>query len=310
MSYDDSDNPAPWLLDAGATAFGLPPGLGSLVGGILGFQGGKDTNQANAAMAQQQMDFQERMSNTAHQRETKDLIAAGLNPMLSAMKTGATTPPGAMATMQNATAAGVSSAAQAASIENTKANTDQVKAQTDLIRAQTPEAAQRIATGVSTAGHLDAQAAEIRQNMTSFEDRWTRLKEEIELLKEQSKKTASDTDLNVQAFQLKVPAEIAQMTESAKKMMKESQLLGLKVPEAVQEAAFWSGPQGAVATHYKHAPTMGNIIPGTLTKGAEELTNLGPKIDTGVNSAMQNYQQRMEASRQRSKDRWTPNKPW
>lgn len=86
----------------------------SLVGGGGGYGGGgssgstwddvmqliSDTAKANnewsAAQAQKQMDFQREMSSTAHQREVKDLQAAGLNPVLSAGGNGASTPNGAM----------------------------------------------------------------------------------------------------------------------------------------------------------------------------------------------------------------------
>lgn len=54
-------------------------------------------NAWSAEQAQKQMEFQEYMSNTAHQREIADLKAAGLNPILSAGGQGATVTSGAMA---------------------------------------------------------------------------------------------------------------------------------------------------------------------------------------------------------------------
>lgn len=64
-----------------------------------------DRNNAfNAEQVQNQMDFQERMSSTSHQREVKDLIAAGLNPILSA-NNGASSPSGGAATADTSTAA-------------------------------------------------------------------------------------------------------------------------------------------------------------------------------------------------------------
>lgn len=80
--------------------FSSIPVLGQLYDSFTNQQSQRETNQAQQGLAADNNVFQERMSNTAHQREVKDLRKAGLNPILSA-NAGASTPSGSTAQMQN-----------------------------------------------------------------------------------------------------------------------------------------------------------------------------------------------------------------
>ncbi len=83
----------------------------AIIGGLFSAYGARKQQKFDAAQAQKQMSFQERMSSTAHQREVLDLRAAGLNPILSATGgRGASAPGGARAVGQNIIGQGVSSA--------------------------------------------------------------------------------------------------------------------------------------------------------------------------------------------------------
>lgn len=131
-----------------------------MFGEILGFLGQQDTNQTNkeiansanvasAEQAQMNRDFQERLSNSAYQRQVTDMSAAGLNPMLAYMKGGgASTPAGNVANViapqytspiQSAVTTRLTSAQAAkseAEVPNVQAHTKVLQSQYDLNNAQ------------------------------------------------------------------------------------------------------------------------------------------------------------------------------
>lgn len=110
--------------------------IASLASGVAGFLGQQSTNASNRDLAAENTAFQERMSNTAYQRQVKDLEAAGLNPMLAYIKGGgASTPSGTVLPMQNAIAAGTSSAESAARSSKVGYEVENISADSILKRA-------------------------------------------------------------------------------------------------------------------------------------------------------------------------------
>jgi len=150
-------------------AFGWDDAI-SIGSSVLGFLGQEETNAANAQQASQQMDFQREMSSTAYQRATADMKAAGLNPMLAYSQGGATTPGGAMATMQNSTASAAANASQALQQRQTIAATDNTRADTALKNSQAlvnqatvPKIVQDTLTGGHSASQIEQMVRRLRE---------------------------------------------------------------------------------------------------------------------------------------------------
>lgn len=142
----------------------------SLVSGLLGKKGAEETNARNAEMADKQMDFQERMSSTAHQREVADLKAAGLNPLLSA-NSGASTPGGAMATFQNP------NARVAEDISTSAKSFAELSLNKELIKTQQSQQALNAATAAKTIADTKpraeiAKAIDVLGNAIAQSARW------------------------------------------------------------------------------------------------------------------------------------------
>lgn len=145
-----------------------------LVSSALSFISQDETNEENrdltlsgrsfnSAEALANRDFQERMSNTSYQRAVKDMMSAGLNPMLAYSQGGASTPSGSAGSapasipMGNKGTAAAQGAAAAAQVQNVAAQTRNLDADTANKQAEL--------AGKQGSGQLnDATVANIRAN--------------------------------------------------------------------------------------------------------------------------------------------------
>lgn len=135
-------------------------GAASVVGGVLGITGQQQTNKANKEIAREQMQFQERMSNTSAQRAVADYKAAGLNPAL-AYDRGASTPGGASTTVGNALEAGISNAYRVRQhMQDMRIARQQAEDAHRLNRAATEKASAEYGESMMRANLIEAQRNE------------------------------------------------------------------------------------------------------------------------------------------------------
>lgn len=246
------------LVGASGWGFSGTDWLGSAIATSWARDDSDTAAQRDQAAVQKQMDYSERMSNTAWQRGTADMKAAGINPMLAFQQGGASSPTGSTYQAQlphsGILSAGVNEQIQTQQAgELMAAQADKAHADADAVRAQNPvtidSLRQTIAESKERIDNLKADtnlkattAAQAQQQTENLKAQIPLIKADIAKTIEQAKNFASNTNLQTeeakyqrQVVEQSLPA-LQRANEDLQRKIAEMSLPGHMANEAAQDS--------------------------------------------------------------------------
>lgn len=237
--------------------------------------GGERANNANAKMAQRQMDFQERMRSTQYQTAVEDMKKAGLNPALAYSQGGAGTPTGSSIPQHDSISPGVTSAM---SMMATKANIEKTKA--DAAKAN-QEAKQLALESLDRLMELRARANLSSASAYDIESTRQARREEI-WARTFAANQRGHVDQKEATFLENIANErIARFSAETRNDIASAVLAELALPGARNQEAFQRSIFGKIAPYVSSAKdALQNVIPAIILRGRMSKGRSGTRTRT------------------------------